>query len=55
VTAAASYALFVASLAPVFVRPGPPILLGLTERVLLLVYAAWISTVGVGAIRQRGA
>jgi hypothetical membrane protein len=43
---------FMASLVPVFVRPGPPILLGLTERVLLVVYAAWLVAVGVGVIKH---
>jgi len=55
VAAATSYVLFMASLVPVFVRPGPPILLGLSERVLLVVYAAWIAAVGVGVVRHGGA
>ena len=45
-----SLALFAGSLLPVFVRPGPPILLGLTERVLLAVYACWLATVGLGLV-----
>jgi hypothetical protein len=48
--AAISLVLFAASLVPVFVRPGPPILLGLTERVLLAVYACWLATVGFGLV-----
>jgi hypothetical membrane protein len=42
IVAAVSFAAFVASLIPVFVRPGPPILLGLTERIALVAYAAWL-------------
>jgi hypothetical protein len=49
VAAALSLALFAASLVPVFVRPGPPILLGLTERVLLAVYSAWLIVAGAAA------
>lgn len=45
--AAGSLALFLASLVPVFVRPGPPILLGLTERVLFVCYAAWIAAAAI--------
>jgi hypothetical protein len=47
VAAAISLVLFMASLAPVFVRPGPPVLLGLSERVLLATYAAWLVAVGI--------
>jgi hypothetical protein len=49
---AAGLLLFVAALAPVFVRPGPPILLGLAERVLLASYAAWLGAAAVGMIRN---
>jgi hypothetical membrane protein len=49
-----SFGLFMASLAPVFVRPGPPILLGLCERVLLLSYAAWFVALGAGVTRRAG-
>lgn len=49
-----SFGLFMASLAPVFVRPGPPILLGLSERVLLLSYAAWLVALGAGVTRRAG-
>jgi len=45
--AVGSLALFLASLVPVFVRPGPPILLGLTERVLFVCYAAWIAAAAI--------
>jgi hypothetical membrane protein len=51
VAAGTSLVVFMASLAPVFVRPGPPILLGLSERVLLAVYAGWLATVGIGIAR----
>ena len=44
--------MFMASLAPVFVRPGPPVLLGLSERVLLATYAAWLVAVGIGIVRH---
>ena len=50
--AVASLILFLASLAPAIVSPGPPVLLGLTERVLLVVYLLWLALVG-GALRQR--
>jgi hypothetical protein len=45
--------LFAASLAPVFVRPGPPILLGASERLLLAVYAAWLAATGLGLSKQE--
>jgi hypothetical protein len=54
VAAAISLILFAGSLIPVFVRPGPPVLLGLSERVLLAVYAAWLVAAGRGVAR-RGA
>jgi Protein of unknown function (DUF998) len=47
VATAVSLGLFFASLVPVFIRPGPPILLGLTERVLLAVYVAWLAAVAI--------
>jgi hypothetical protein len=53
VAAGTSLIAFMASLAPVFVRPGPPILLGLSERVLLAVYAGWLATMGI-VIDRRG-
>ena len=53
VAAGTSLIVFMASLAPVFVRPGPPILLGLSERVLLAVYAVWLATMGI-VIARRG-
>jgi Protein of unknown function (DUF998) len=39
---------FFMSLVPVLVSPGPPILLGLTERILLAVYVAWIGVAAIG-------
>jgi hypothetical protein len=39
---------FMTSLIPVMISPGPPSLLGLTERILLAAYAAWLSMVAVG-------
>jgi hypothetical membrane protein len=50
--AALSLVLFMASLAPVFVRPGPPVLLGLSERLLLAAYAAWLVAVGIKIVKQ---
>jgi hypothetical membrane protein len=47
-----SLVLFMASLVPVFVRPGPPILLGLSERVLLAIYAVWLVAVGLGVVKR---
>ena len=52
VAAAISLVVFMASLAPVFVRPGPPVLLGLSERVLLATYAAWLVAVGIGIVKH---
>ena len=54
VAAGTSLILFMTSLAPVFVRPGPPVLLGLSERLLLAVYAAWLASVGLGIARRGG-
>lgn len=48
VAAAVSLAAFFVSLTPVFITHGPPKLLGLTERVLLGVYVAWLSVAAVG-------
>jgi hypothetical membrane protein len=52
VAAGISLILFMASLVPVFVRPGPPILLGLSERVLLATYAAWLMAVGIAVVKH---
>jgi hypothetical protein len=45
---------FAASVVPVMIRPGPPVLLGLTERVLLGVYAAWLALVAAGLRQATG-
>jgi Protein of unknown function (DUF998) len=47
VAAAISLIAFMASLMPVFIRPTPPVLLGLTERVLIVIYLAWLTLVAV--------
>jgi Protein of unknown function (DUF998) len=52
VAAAVGLGLFTASLVPVFVRPGPPILLGASERLLLACYVAWLAAVGVGLLKH---
>ena len=44
---AVSLAVFFASLLPVFIRPGPPILLGLSERILLATYVAWLAALAI--------
>jgi CHASE2 domain-containing sensor protein len=56
VAAAISLIAFIASQMPVFITPGPPILLGLSERVLIVVYAAWLALVAVTLLeRSSGA
>ena len=50
---AVCYATFVASLVPVFFRPGPPVLLGVTERALLAAGAAWIAASALGLLRRE--
>jgi hypothetical protein len=52
---AVTLALFLASLVPVFVRPGPPVLLGLTERILILAYVAWLAVAAIGVLRYDAA
>ncbi len=44
---------FVASLLPVLVSPGPPFWLGLTERVMLAAYTAWLAVVAIGLCADR--
>lgn len=41
---------FFMSLVPVLISPGPPKLLGLTERILLAVYVAWLSVAAIGLL-----
>jgi hypothetical protein len=48
IAAMVSLALFFVSLVPVFVSPGPPKLLGLTERILLAIYVAWLAVAAIG-------
>jgi hypothetical protein len=50
--AGVSLVLFMASLVPVFVRPGPPVLLGWSERLLLIIDTAWLAAVGVWLLRN---
>jgi len=49
---AGSLVAFMLSLVPVLISPGPPRLLGLTERILFAVYVAWISVVAVSLLRS---
>jgi hypothetical protein len=53
VASVVSFIAFFGSLFPVFLRPGPPVLLGLTERILLAAYAAWIGVAAVGLLRRN--
>ena len=41
---------FFMSLVPVIISPGPPKLIGLTERVLLAVYVAWLGVAAIGIL-----
>jgi hypothetical protein len=50
---AATLVLFMCSLVPVFISPGPPRLLGLTERVLFAAYVAWLSVLAIALRRSR--
>jgi len=50
---AASLLIFLSSLVPVFVRPGPPVLLGLTERILFLVYISWLGVAAAALYQYR--
>lgn len=52
VASAISLIAFMASLIPVFLRPGPPILLGLTERVLVAIYSAWLMAVATTLLKH---
>ena len=47
VATAVSLVVFYASLIPVFIRPGPPVLLGLSERILLVLYVVWLAAVAI--------
>jgi hypothetical protein len=50
--AAISLIAFMASLMPVFIRAGPSILLGLSERVLIVTYLAWLTLVAVTILKH---
>jgi Protein of unknown function (DUF998) len=52
ITTAVSLIAFFASLLPVFISPGPPMLLGLTERILLIAYVAWLCVAAIGLLRS---
>ena len=54
VATAVSLAVFYASLMPVFIRPGPPILLGLSERILLGLYLVWLAAVAINLPASPG-
>ena len=45
---------FMTSLVPVIVSPGPPWLLGFTERILLGVYVVWLWVLAVGLLQAAG-
>ena len=53
VATAVSLVAFFASLVPVFIRPGPPILLGLSERILLGLYVVWLAAVAINLPASR--
>ncbi|HJS06454.1 MAG TPA: DUF998 domain-containing protein, partial [Pirellulales bacterium] len=50
VASAASLVAFIASLTPAIVTSGPPLLLGLTERIMLAAYAAWLTAVAMSLL-----
>lgn len=52
VAAASSLIAFMTSLMPVFIRPGPPILLGLSERVLIVTNLAWLTLAAVTILKH---
>jgi hypothetical membrane protein len=47
---AAGLVAFAWSLVPVFISPGPPKLLGLTDRILIVLYSGWLGVAAVGLI-----
>jgi Protein of unknown function (DUF998) len=47
-----SLIVFIASLLPISDSLSPPILFGLTERMLLVVYAAWLCAAAIGLLRS---
>jgi threonine/homoserine/homoserine lactone efflux protein len=52
ITTAVSLIAFFTSLLPVFITPGPPMSLGLTERILLTAYVAWLCVAAIGLLRS---
>lgn len=50
-----SLIVFFASLLPISDSLSPPILFGLTERMLLAVYAAWLCAAAIGLLRATNA
>jgi hypothetical protein len=50
VASAASLVACIASLTPAIVTSGPPLLLGLTERIMLAAYAAWLTAVAMSLL-----
>jgi hypothetical protein len=54
VAVVSSYVAFMGSLTPALVRPGPPIWLGLTERILIVACLAWLAVVALGLLRIDG-
>jgi hypothetical protein len=55
VAAAISLIAFMTSLMPVFIRPGPPVLLGLSERVLIVIYLVWLTLVAMTMLKHGSA
>ena len=51
---AVSLVVFYGSLMPVFIRPGPPVLLGLSERILLGLYVVWLAAVAINLPANPG-
>jgi hypothetical protein len=52
---AVAYIAFMCSLIPVMIRPGPPVLLGLSQRILFVVYLAWLGNVAIELLDTRRA
>jgi hypothetical protein len=48
-----TYIAFMCSLVPVMIRPGPPVLLGLSQRILFVAYLAWLSRVAIDLLDTR--
>jgi hypothetical protein len=52
IASAVGLLVFLASLSPALVTSGPPVLLGLTERIMLAAYALWIATASMGLLGE---